>query len=173
MLTLEEVSSTKWLVSISALTERWSNVPGACRRWQAGLRPKLEIRFLTQAQLVVLLAAPHQHRSQRLAHRTSRPTTRAAVPTRTGRRLSAGDKLRSRLGGEKRSPRTGVPPVPLHDARHTAATKLLRAGVPVKVVAQRLGHADVAVTMRVYQHVTAQDDRSAAEILERALATRV
>ena len=57
-------------------------------------------------------------------------------------------------GGTSRLPRIG-----LHDARHTAARMLLRAGVPVKVVAQRLGHADVAVTMRVYQHVTAQDDR--------------
>jgi len=45
----------------------------------------------------------------------------------------------------------------------------LRAGVPLKVVTQRLGHADVAVTMRVYQHVTAQDDRSAADALGRAL----
>jgi integrase len=44
--------------------------------------------------------------------------------------------------------------------------------VPVKVVAQRLGHADMAVTMRVYQHVTAQDDRAAAEVLERALANQ-
>ena len=65
--------------------------------------------------------------------------------------------------------RAGLPPIRLHDARHTAATMLLRAGVPVKVVAQRLGHADVAVTMRVYQHVTAQDDRSAADATGRAL----
>lgn len=46
--------------------------------------------------------------------------------------------------------RAGVPAIRLHDARHTAATVMLRAGVPVKVVSQRLGHADVAVTMRVY-----------------------
>ncbi len=65
--------------------------------------------------------------------------------------------------------RAGLPAIRLHDARHTAATMLLRAGVPVKVVAQRLGHADVAVTMRVYQHVTAQDDRSAADATGRAL----
>jgi integrase len=65
--------------------------------------------------------------------------------------------------------RAGLPPIRLHDARHTAATVMLRAGVPVKVVSQRLGHADVAVTMRVYQHVTAQDDRSAADALGRAL----
>ena len=65
--------------------------------------------------------------------------------------------------------RVGVRAIRLHDARHTAATLQLRAGVPVKVVTQRLGHADVAVTMRVYQHVTAQDDRAAAEALGRAL----
>ena len=62
-----------------------------------------------------------------------------------------------------------VPAIRLHDARHTAATMLLRAGVPLKVVSQRLGHADVAITMRVYQHVTAQDDRDAAAAAGRAL----
>ncbi len=65
--------------------------------------------------------------------------------------------------------RAGVRRIRLHDARHSAATMALRAGVPLKVVTQRLGHADVAVTMRVYQHVTAQDDRAAAEALGRAL----
>jgi len=65
--------------------------------------------------------------------------------------------------------RAGSRRIRLHDARHTAATLALRAGVPLKVVTQRLGHADVAVTMRVYQHVTAQDDRAAADALGRAL----
>ena len=65
--------------------------------------------------------------------------------------------------------RAGLPAIRLHDARHTAATVMLRAGVPVKVVSQRLGHADVAVTMRVYQHVTAQDDRAAADAAADAL----
>lgn len=66
--------------------------------------------------------------------------------------------------------RAGVPAIRLHDARHTADTVLLRAGVPVKVVSQRLGHADVAVTMRVYQHVTRQDDQAAADALSRAFS---
>jgi integrase len=65
--------------------------------------------------------------------------------------------------------RVGARPIRLHDGRHTAATLQLRAGVPVKVVTQRLGHADVAVTMRVYQHVTRQDDQAAAAALGRAL----
>jgi len=40
-----------------------------------------------------------------------------------------------------------------HGLRHTHATLLLKAGVPVKVVAERLGHSDPAFTIRVYQAV--------------------
>ena len=39
------------------------------------------------------------------------------------------------------------------DLRHVHATLLLTAGVPVHVVAERLGHADPAITLRVYAHV--------------------
>ena len=46
-----------------------------------------------------------------------------------------------------------VPTISLHDLRHTHATLLLKAGVPVKVVSERLGHANVAFTMSIYQHV--------------------
>ena len=52
-----------------------------------------------------------------------------------------------------RSPRSAVPRIRLHDLRHTHATILLKAGVPAKVVSERLGHANVAFTMSVYQHV--------------------
>jgi integrase len=65
--------------------------------------------------------------------------------------------------------RAGVRPIRLHDARHSAATMALRAGMPLKVVTQRLGHADVAVKLRMYQHAAAQDDRAAADALGRAL----
>jgi integrase len=41
----------------------------------------------------------------------------------------------------------------LHDLRHTHATILLKAGVPVKVVSERLGHSSPAFTIDVYQHV--------------------
>lgn len=46
-----------------------------------------------------------------------------------------------------------LPRIRFHDLRHTHATLLLKAGVPVKVVSERLGHASVAFTMQVYQHV--------------------
>jgi integrase len=55
-------------------------------------------------------------------------------------------------GGHLRANRA-CPQVWRASARHLHATTLLLAGVPVHVVAARLGHADPAVTLRVYAHV--------------------
>ncbi len=41
-----------------------------------------------------------------------------------------------------------------HWMRHSHATALLMAGVPVHVVSRRLGHADVQTTLELYAHVT-------------------
>jgi integrase len=49
--------------------------------------------------------------------------------------------------------RAEVPLIRLHDLRHTHATLLIKAGVPVKVVSERLGHARAAFTIETYQHV--------------------
>ena len=64
----------------------------------------------------------------------------------------------------KRKVRTsGLPRVRLHDLRHTHATLLLKAGVPIKVVSERLGHSSPAFTMATYQHVLPGMQREAAE----------
>ena len=44
-------------------------------------------------------------------------------------------------------------PIRLHDLRHTHATLALKAGVPVKVVSERLGHESPAFTLKQYAHV--------------------
>ena len=54
----------------------------------------------------------------------------------------------------KQYPSTPLLRIRLHDLRHIHATTLLLAGVPVHMVAARLGHADPSVTLRVYAHVT-------------------
>jgi integrase len=55
-----------------------------------------------------------------------------------------------------------LPPIRLHDVRHSYATAALAAGVPAKVVSERLGHATIAITLDVYSHVIPGMDAQAA-----------
>jgi integrase len=52
-----------------------------------------------------------------------------------------------------------LPHLTPHDLRHTAGTLMLRKGVPVEVVSKTLGHADIAITYRVYRHVLESEKR--------------
>jgi integrase len=62
-----------------------------------------------------------------------------------------------------------LPHARLHDLRHLHATTLLLSGVPVHVVAARLGHADPAITLRVYAHVIRSAETAAADIFAQAV----
>lgn len=55
-----------------------------------------------------------------------------------------------------------VPAIRFHDLRHTHASLLLAAGIPVLDVARRIGHASAAVTLNVYAHVIPGQGRKAA-----------
>jgi integrase len=57
-----------------------------------------------------------------------------------------------------------VPRIRLHDLRHTHATLLLKAGIPIKVVSERLGHATPGFTMATYQHVLPGMQAEAARV---------
>jgi integrase len=70
------------------------------------------------------------------------------------------------------SPSIPLPHARLHDLRHVHATILLLAGVPVHVVADRLGHADAAITLRVYAHVLHDDAARVADVFVLALGHR-
>ena len=63
--------------------------------------------------------------------------------------------------------KAGLEGVRLHDLRHFMATTMLTAGVPVSVVAGRLGHARPATTLNVYSHFVDAGDRIAADVLAR------
>lgn len=62
-----------------------------------------------------------------------------------------------------------VPIITIHDLRHTHATGLLLAGVPVHVVSQRLGHSSPVVTMTVYAHVLPGNQQDAANTFARLI----
>jgi integrase len=61
--------------------------------------------------------------------------------------------------------RVGLEGVRLHDLRHYVATRLIAAGVPVRTVSGRLGHASAATTLSVYAHFVEATDHDAARLL--------
>jgi hypothetical protein len=65
--------------------------------------------------------------------------------------------------------RAGLPKIRLHDLRHSYASAALAAGVPAKVISERLGHATIAVTMDIYSHVLPGLDREAADSVARLI----
>jgi integrase len=56
----------------------------------------------------------------------------------------------------------GIPTGTLHTLRHSAATLMLTSGVPVHIVAARIGD-DPATLLGVYAHLLPQSDEIAAE----------
>ena len=56
----------------------------------------------------------------------------------------------------------------LYDLRHTMATTLLMAGVPVNAVSARLGHASAAMTLDVYAHVMPEAHQMVASAIHEA-----
>jgi integrase len=63
----------------------------------------------------------------------------------------------------------GMRPLRLHDLRHTHATLALQQGVHPRVVQERLGHANVGITLGTYSHVNLAMDASAAETIAGAI----
>lgn len=73
-------------------------------------------------------------------------------------------RLADRLG----LPKTAT----FHTLRHTHATLLLMDGTDARTVSERLGHADVATTLRIYGHVLPGRDSEAAETFRMAVNGR-
>jgi integrase len=65
--------------------------------------------------------------------------------------------------------KAGLPQIRLYDLRHTNATLLLGANENPKVVAERLGHSTVVLTLDTYSHVLPTMQRAASDKLEKAM----
>jgi len=62
--------------------------------------------------------------------------------------------------------RIALPTVRFHDLRHDHITQLLLRGVPLKVVSARAGHAGIAITADLYDHLLPGADEQAAAKLD-------
>jgi integrase len=65
--------------------------------------------------------------------------------------------------------KSGLPRIRLHDLRHTHASIALQAGVPVKVISERLGHESPAFTLKQYAHVIPGMQAEAARAVSDAI----
>jgi integrase len=186
----EDRLSALWWVGV-ATGARWGELLGA--RW---LDLDLERGTLTIAQQVTptrggVSIAPLKTKG---SHRTIRldPDTVAALTRHQGaqkvERSLAGDAYADHdlvfadELGRPLSPQSlteafgvlrkaaGIRPGRLHDLRHTSATHLLTAGVPVHIVSARLGHSSPMVTLSTYAHVLPRSDAQAAEVTAAVLA---
>jgi integrase len=63
--------------------------------------------------------------------------------------------------------KAGLKGIRIHDLRHTHATLMLKAGIHPKVVSERLGHANIGITLDIYSHVLPGLQEAAAEKFDR------
>ena len=86
-------------------------------------------------------------------------------------RAASGDPWRPSAFDRKwrRFRRSNAVPVRFHDLRHSHASQLLAAGVHVKVVSERLGHASIGITLDTYSHVIPALQEEAAEKIDAGL----
>jgi integrase len=138
-LDLARISVTRTLISVN-----YKAVIGDAKT-QKGVR----VIDLDPATVAALRAHRHQQRQERLAWGPAYNDA-GLVFARENGRLIHPDLLSQVFRGHVA--KAGLPKIRLHDLRHTHATLALKAGVHVKVISERLGHADVAFTMNTYAH---------------------
>ena len=68
--------------------------------------------------------------------------------------------------------RAELPAIRFHDLRHSNGTILAAAGIPLKVIQERLGHSDARTTLQFYGHATPPMGRDAARALQGLLHGR-
>ena len=72
--------------------------------------------------------------------------------TETGQPLGWSNVDRYALGSAVKAAKLSEPAPRFHDLRHTFASMLIADGADVEYVRGQLGHADAAITLRVYTH---------------------
>jgi integrase len=85
------------------------------------------------------------------------------IPWTPGRVTKQFQSVRDALGYDN---------VRLHDLRHFAATRLMAAGIPVRTVSGRLGHANPSTTLSIYTHFVEASDQDAAMVMGKLLAKK-
>lgn len=132
-----------------------------------GLRVKLTKtgagrRDITLPTIVV--EALTEHRREQLEFRLKLGLGKPTPDSFVFPALDGGPQSPNNLSGDWREflVAAKLPKVRLHDLRHTHASMLIASGVDIVEISKRLGHADPAITLKVYAHLFRSDDSKSA-----------
>jgi integrase len=117
---------------------------------------------LSPATVELLKSVKVNQAAERLKAGSMWVETGHVFTTEDGQPCDPRNALRAVTTAAKASGLTGVG---LHTLRHSAATAMPEAGVPLRTVSELLGHASVAVTGDIYGHVSTEGARSAVDRL--------
>ncbi|MBI2377094.1 MAG: site-specific integrase, partial [Deltaproteobacteria bacterium] len=95
------------------------------------------------------------------------PLSSRIVFPKTGKGSQIRQERKASTGLNRACERAGIEPIGWHVLRHTYASRLVTRGVPMNVVQDLLGHADIRETMR-YAHLAPNAKRDAVKVLDEA-----
>jgi integrase len=134
-------------------------------------QPKTRAGRRTVTMPAIVVEALREHRQRQLERcmllGLGRPASDALIFPGPDGGLDGPGAFSLRWG--RAAARLGVPEITWHSLRHSHASMLISAGLPITVVAARLGHADPSVTLRVYSRLFSADDSAAAAAIDRVL----
>lgn len=104
-----------------------------------------------------------RHRSKALAAGLVWDDALPVWPREDGREPRNANTINDELAGACR--RAGLPVVSVHELRHSGGSAAHTAGLDLKTISERLGHANVAVTMGIYVHKGEADHRRLSDAI--------
>lgn len=166
-----EILALRW--SDIDFIDRVVTISKSLEQTKAGLRVKMPKsrrtrRFPLPASVVESLHAhrQQQQRARELYGPDYRLDLDLVFATPQGEHLKP-DSITAKVCSMARE--LGLQGVSLHTLRHSHASQLLAAGVPLPTVSKRLGHHSVNVTASIYAHSFSADEVAAADAWDRSM----
>ena len=104
-----------------------------------------------------------------VAHKMASGRSEGLAFGRDGHTPFADSSLRER--SRRHFKKAGLEPLALHEARHTAASFMIAAGVNAKAITTYMGHASISTTFDLYGHLMPGNEDEAAALMEQYLAS--
>jgi integrase len=168
-----EVCALRWSdVDLEAATVRIARSVSATKSAGVAIRPTKtgRVRLVSLTAPAVEALARHRTRAEKAAASTGRGVDLADqifTSDPEGRRPWRPELVTRRW--ERLRAKSDLAHMRIHDLRHFVATQLLTAGIDVRTVANRLGHARTSTTLDIYWAWVPARDRDAARYLEAIL----